>query len=142
MPENTESTMGRNEIYPCEIYLRRARRMDRTSVAERTAILLAAVTAGVLLVTPSVFAVPSFARQTGLSCEACHTVFPELTHFGRMFKANGYTLTSLPQVQGMTEEKEQRLSLNQLPPLSMMVQVSDTQLAKALPDSSGLPGRA
>jgi hypothetical protein len=142
MAENTESTMARSEIYPCEIYVRRARRMDRNSVAKRTAILLGAVTAGVFLMTPSALAVPSFARQTGLSCEACHTVFPELTHFGRMFKANGYTLTSLPQVQGMTEEKEQRLSLNQLPPLSMMVQVSDTQLAKALPDSSGLPGRA
>ncbi len=134
--------MARSEIYPCEIYLRRARRMERNSDAERTAILLGAVAAGMFLMTPSALAVPSFARQTGLSCEACHTVFPELTHFGRMFKANGYTLTSLPQVQGMTEQKEQRLSLNQLPPLSMMVQVSDTQLAKALPDSSGLPGRA
>jgi hypothetical protein len=82
-------------------------------------------------------AVPSFARQTGLSCEACHTVFPELTHFGRMFKANGYTLTSLPQVQGVTTEKEQRLSLNQLPPLSVMLQVGDTRLAKAIPDSGG-----
>ncbi|MHB8478132.1 MAG: cytochrome C [Steroidobacteraceae bacterium] len=116
--------------------------MDRNSVAERTAILLGAATAGVLLTTPSAVAVPSFARQTGLSCEACHTVFPELTHFGRMFKANGYTLTSLPQVQGMTPEKEQRLSLNQLPPLSLMVQLSDTQLAKSLPDSPGLKGAA
>src|ERR1700722_171759 len=142
MSGNTESTMARSEIYPSEIYLRGARRMERNSVAERSAILLGAVAAGMFLMTPSALAVPSFARQTGLSCEACHTVFPELTHFGRMFKANGYTLTSLPQVQGMTEQKEQRLSLNQLPPLSMMVQVSDTQLAKALPDSSGLPGRA
>jgi hypothetical protein len=83
-------------------------------------------------------AVPSFARQTGLSCEACHTVFPELTHFGRMFKANGYILTNIPQVQGVTPEKEQRLALNQLPPLSVMIQVSSTSLAKALPDSSGL----
>jgi hypothetical protein len=24
-------------------------------------------------------AVPSFARQTGLECSSCHTVFPELT---------------------------------------------------------------
>lgn len=87
-------------------------------------------------------AVPSFARQTGLSCEACHTVFPELTHFGRMFKANAYTLTSLPQVQGVTPDKEQRLSLNQLPPLSMMVQVGNTSLAKSVPDSSGLAGAA
>src|ERR1700675_1103498 len=138
MPENTESRRAQSEIYPCEIYLRRARRLNRNSIAQRTAILLGAVTAGIFLMTPSALAVPSFARQTGLSCEACHTVFPELTHFGRMFKANGYILTSLPQVQGVTPERERRLSLNQVPPLSLMVQLSNTQLAKAVPDSSGL----
>jgi len=36
-----------------------------------------------------VLAVPSFARQTGMACAACHTVFPELTPFGREFKLNG-----------------------------------------------------
>ena len=38
------------------------------------------------------FAVPSFARQTGQPCAACHTAFPELTPFGRRFKLSGYTL--------------------------------------------------
>ena len=38
-------------------------------------------------------AVPSFARQTGLSCTACHTVWPQLTPFGRIFKLDGYTLS-------------------------------------------------
>ena len=37
-------------------------------------------------------AVPSFARQTGMDCVACHTSFPELTPFGREFKLRGYTL--------------------------------------------------
>jgi hypothetical protein len=100
---------------------------------------VSAAAGGLALLAAPAHAVPSFARQTGLSCEACHTVFPELTHFGRMFKANGYVLTSLPQVQGVTPEKEQRLSLNQLPPLSVMAQISNTSLAKALPDSGGLP---
>jgi len=36
------------------------------------------------------WAVPSFGRQTGLSCESCHTVFPELTPVGRSFKLEGY----------------------------------------------------
>ena len=108
----------------------------------RTAALYASMAVGLLLAAPAAIAVPSFARQTGLSCEACHTVFPELTHFGRMFKANGYILTSLPQVQGVTPEKERRLSLNQVPPLSMMVQFSNTSLAKAVPDSTGMPGTA
>ncbi|MEJ2687039.1 MAG: cytochrome C, partial [Gammaproteobacteria bacterium] len=44
-------------------------------------------------------AVPSFARQTGLACMACHTVFPELTPFGRTFKLNGYTLTGIQQIE-------------------------------------------
>jgi hypothetical protein len=38
-------------------------------------------------------AVPSFARQTGMSCTACHTVWPELTPFGRTFKLTGYTIS-------------------------------------------------
>ena len=39
-------------------------------------------------------AVPSFARQTGLQCQACHTAFPQLTPLGRSFKLSGYTLSS------------------------------------------------
>ncbi|MBK8176653.1 MAG: cytochrome C [Rhodospirillales bacterium] len=39
-------------------------------------------------------AVPSFARQTGMNCPACHTNFPQLTPFGRQFKAHGYLLTN------------------------------------------------
>jgi hypothetical protein len=99
--------------------------------------LVAVLGIGCLVTAGPALAVPSFARQIGLSCEACHTVYPELTHFGRMFKANGYTLTSLPQVQGVTPEKEDRLSLNQVPPLSLMVQLGDTTIAKAIPDSLG-----
>lgn len=38
------------------------------------------------------YAVPSFTRQTGLDCTACHTVFPELTRTGRDFKLRGYTM--------------------------------------------------
>jgi hypothetical protein len=40
-----------------------------------------------------VSAVPSFARQTGMACSACHSQhFPILNSFGRSFKAGGYTL--------------------------------------------------
>ncbi|MDA3889455.1 MAG: hypothetical protein PF443_11815, partial [Allgaiera sp.] len=41
-------------------------------------------------ITPA-HAVPSFARQTGMTCNACHTTIPELTAFGRQFKMGGYT---------------------------------------------------
>ena len=82
-------------------------------------------------------AVPSFARQTGMACEACHTVFPELTHFGRMFKANGYTLDNLKQIRDISTEKEDMLLLSSLAPLSAMVQVTQTWLDKPLPDVGG-----
>ena len=82
-------------------------------------------------------AVPSYARQTGLACQACHTVFPELTPFGRSFKLNAYTIDNLPQVQGMTPSKDMELLLNQIPPLSFMFQTSYTQTKTALPDPAG-----
>src|SRR5215472_2743073 len=40
----------------------------------------------------NVYAVPSFARQTGQECIACHVSFPELTPYGRYFKLTGYTI--------------------------------------------------
>jgi hypothetical protein len=42
-------------------------------------------------------AVPSFARQTGLECVACHVSWPELTSVGRQFKLGAYTLTQTPK---------------------------------------------
>jgi hypothetical protein len=105
-----------------------------------TAILVAAV----LEAAPPALAVPSFARQTGMACEACHTVFPELTHFGRVFKANGYTLSNLKQVRDVSPKKEELLELSQFPPLSIMAQISYTQMKTGVPDlaSAGAPGVA
>jgi hypothetical protein len=82
------------------------------------------------------YAVPSFARQTGMACQACHTVFPELTPFGRSFKLNGYQIDNLPQVQGITTSKDYDLLLNQLPPLSVMFQASYTRTGQPLPDTA------
>lgn len=60
--------------------------------------------ASLLAVQPA-SAVPSFARQTGQPCAACHTAFPELTPFGRRFKLSGYTLQggapTLPPIAAM-----------------------------------------
>jgi len=104
----------------------------------------AVVIVGLLAAPPAALAVPSFARQTGMACEACHTVYPELTHFGRVFKANGYVLTDLKQVRDVTGKKEELLALSQLPALSIMAQVSYTQLKTSLPDlsNSSAPGLA
>src|SRR5436305_10809886 len=39
-------------------------------------------------------AVPSYSRQTGLSCASCHYAPPELNAFGRKFKLEGYTFAT------------------------------------------------
>jgi len=99
---------------------------------------VAAVIACVLMVgSNDVLAVPSFARQTGLACEACHTVFPELTPFGRAFKLNGYLIDNLPQVKEITAEKKETLLLNWLPPLSVQFIASYTKFNTAFPDPNG-----
>ncbi|MBV8146721.1 MAG: hypothetical protein JO184_17140, partial [Gammaproteobacteria bacterium] len=108
----------------------------------RSALVLLAV--ALLAVAPRAHAVPSFARQTGMACEACHTVYPELTHFGRVFKANGYILSNVKQVRDVSGKKEELLSLAQTVPLSIMAQISYTQMKTAVPDLStaGAPGVA
>lgn len=57
---------------------------------------IALYVAGVLstaVLVPEASAIPSFARQTGMACNACHAQhFPVLNSFGRSFKASGYTL--------------------------------------------------
>jgi hypothetical protein len=50
-------------------------------------------------------ALPSYARQTGQQCAACHNGFPELTPYGRLFKLNGYAFSAgsddVPPIAGM-----------------------------------------
>ena len=52
--------------------------------------------AGVMAATafaPEAAAVPSFARQTGMACNACHQQhIPILNKFGQAFKASAYTM--------------------------------------------------
>lgn len=57
--------------------------------------LLLKAAAALALFLPTVSqALPIFARQTGNNCVACHAggQFPELTAYGRNFKATGYTM--------------------------------------------------
>jgi hypothetical protein len=96
--------------------------------------------------TPSAHAVPSYARQTGLACATCHTTYPELTAFGRMFKLNGYTVTGLHQIQSEPTSGMPGLKINEIPPLSAMLQLSATSIAKRPADtqnnSVGFPQEA
>ena len=77
-------------------------------------------------------AVPSYARQTGLACEACHTVFPQLTPFGRVFKASGYTLSNTSKVQDIDRIKHYLMSLSDVPPISLMAVASNSTVNKAV----------
>ncbi len=113
-----------------------------STVARWLAVLripLAAAT--VLLLVPSqAEATPGFARQTGLACEACHTVFPELTPFGRQFKLNAYVFSNVKQLQAITPENQRTLALSEFPPVSVQLQASNTTLGKSLPDGTAING--
>ncbi len=99
-------------------------------------VLIGAVGTVLLLVgLPQARAVPSFARQTGMACNTCHTVFPELTPFGREFKLNGYVLDNIKQIKGITVERQETLALSSIPPLSAMLQVSYSKTKDAVPDT-------
>src|SRR5437660_6037801 len=76
---------------------------------------------------------PTYARQTGLACSACHTHFPELTPTGRAFKLNGYVFRRSESLEGKNPEGQQSLLLNLVAPVSLMFQTSYTSLKKALP---------
>ena len=113
----------------------------RHAMLKSTASTLLLAAAGFAWMPPA-HAVPSFARQTGMACEACHTVYPELNHFGRIFKANGYILDNIKPVRDIEATKNEMLALTGLPPISLMVQVSESWLSKTLPEATGIDGKA
>lgn len=65
--------------------------MTRKLAAARMAVTAGLWLLAITAVDPAL-AVPSFARQTGQECIACHVSFPELTPYGRYFKLTGYTI--------------------------------------------------
>lgn len=102
-----------------------------------SATVVAASVFGCLLTTslvPAAHAVPSFARQTGMNCEACHTNFPQLTPFGRQFKAHGYLLTNNADSwnKGLLDDKN-------LPHLAFMADGGFTNTNKGQ-DGGAAPG--
>jgi len=77
---------------------------------------------------PSVRAVPSYARQTGLKCSACHYTPPELNPAGRKFKLLGY-VDKDTEKKGITADSNKKnagLDLLSSLPLSAMFETSFT----------------
>ena len=85
----------------------------------------------VFVMTDTSWAIPSFARQTNLPCSSCHTIFPELTAFGRLFKLNGYTMVGIATVQAVDTSDDVELNLLSISPLSAMIQASYTYKTNA-----------
>ena len=99
----------------------------------RCRVLVEIVAAAVLVVVlgaSDARAVPSFARQTGLPCEGCHSggFYPELNNYGRMFKLNGY-------IWSAHEEKAHE----PYPPVSAAQSWSFTHTEKGQPGVANLP---
>jgi hypothetical protein len=103
--------------------------MRRVTLAVALMAILAALTPSTARATPA------FARQTGVSCQACHTVFPELTPFGRKFKLNAYVFTNVKQLEPISGQGERTLALSEIPPVSLQLQASNTTLNRSLPDT-------
>ncbi len=77
--------------------------------------------------------VPSFARQTGLACSACHYQFLQLTPFGRKFKLNGYTMGNKPAITETDSTNGGKLGLNPFSLLSAMLTAGITHTKDAVP---------
>jgi hypothetical protein len=80
-----------------------------------------------LLVPYNLHALASFARQTGLTCSACHLSFPELTPTGRDFKLSAFTTATEDKI--ISEEAtgmSAALSILDDLPLTVNVQASVT----------------
>jgi hypothetical protein len=107
----------------------------RLPIVAPTIALVAALFAVIatMFVTPTQ-ALPSFARQTGQPCGACHTDFAGLTPYGRRFKINGYTngggqyRTTLFPFDDSTHDSKKTWA----PPISMMSIVGFTHTATAM----------
>jgi hypothetical protein len=86
---------------------------------------------------PSVSAVPSYARQTGLACSGCHYAPPELNPAGRRFKLMGYVdkADDTKVVKSDPGKKHAALDLLASLPLSVMLDTSFTSTKSPIPTS-------
>lgn len=86
-------------------------------------------------------AVPSFARQTGFTCNVCHRNPPELTAFGRNFKLRAFTFSSMKADDKVGTAKD--LGLSSRIPVSVMMLLSNTAILSKQPasqnSSAGFP---
>ena len=107
------------------IFVRRGYTAARNSIKY---FVLVAAAGAVSALPDAAQAVPSMGRQMGVPCAACHTVFPELTAFGRQFKLRGFSL-SVPK------EKTSDSVFGDVP-ISALLQVSRTSTKNVSTDGA------
>jgi hypothetical protein len=91
------------------------------------------ILAPIVLSVSGAHAVPSYSRQTGLSCASCHYAPPELNSFGRTFKLEGYTFTTKAQVSDDNKNHNAALHMLEVFPLSAILDVSLTETKSPQP---------
>lgn len=83
---------------------------------KKSILLIASVLSATFFAT-SASAIPSFSRQTGMDCQACHTQHvPILNGFGQAFKASGY-----PMMGSQGKVEGDRLSIPNTLNASMLI---------------------
>lgn len=85
-----------------------------------------------IILAPSAEAVPSFSRQTGMACDACHTSYPGLTKLGREFKLNGYQMDGLAQVSSSSGTASPGMSINKIPNLSVILKAGEEGMNRSI----------
>lgn len=86
------------------------------------------------VLVPRAFAIPSYARQTGLPCSGCHYTPPELNAAGRLFKLMGYIdKVKNDNLDVPSGPRRAGLDLLKTLPLSAWLEASNTSLNKPQP---------
>jgi hypothetical protein len=100
-------------------------------VFKKKKLIVALAAVGGMALSSSAWALPSFARQTGWSCAACHTSYPQLTPMGRMFKLLGFTTTNLQRQQKLQAKFGNSVGvlISRVSQFSIFLQASATNVA-------------
>ena len=105
--------------------------VSRSLYFKKKKLIVALAAVGGMVLSSSAWALPSFARQTGWSCAACHTSYPQLTPMGRMFKLLGFTTTNLQRQQKLQAKFGNSVGvlLSRVSQFSIFLQASATNVA-------------
>jgi hypothetical protein len=96
-------------------------------------LVIIAISVLIAAMNSEVQAIPSFARQLEIACNTCHTTFPELTAFGRDFKANGYTMSAGQQIKSGGTGEPIALRIAEVPPFSAMLETAYSRTDRTIP---------